>query len=348
MGTIVSKEIRAFVMLSAVVLIALVLAGCGAPSKSSISATSASTAATTSSSESASAASSSSSSSAGSKSTSASEAAGTSTTSTNTTAPQGDPSVKTLLSKCAQNYYDIGDPLLDAIFSNNTARVQSYLDTVNSDLDKLNALADIPEEYQAGVGYMRDCLSKYSAALALYVEGSKYVNKNDAKADEYFDQADPIAAEAHDAYEAYVNATAGLIEAPTKRTPSGTNGSSTTGSTNSSSTNKTPSTTAKPSTTSPKKVTDEDLQSMLLANAQAVVRDHLKSPSSAKFPWAFSEYTFMDEGTSSKHSGYHTYSISGPVEAKNSYGTLIKGTFKVEIDYYKGSENYYEVSCSIK
>lgn len=100
-------------------------------------------------------------------------------------------------------------------------------------------------------------------------------------------------------------------------------------------------------TTTTKEVTDENLQGMLLANAQSVVKDHLKSPSSAKFPWSFSEYKFIDEGSSSKHSGYHTYKIQGPVEAENAYGALLKGTFTVEIDYFLDSENYYEISCNI-
>ena len=109
--------------------------------------------------------------------------------------------------------------------------------------------------------------------------------------------------------------------------------------------------TTTPVSTTPKstgtRVTDFDLQGTLLANAQAIVKDHLKGPSSAKFPALFDEYNFIDQGSSSKHYGYETYRISGSVEAINSFNAMLKSNWVVVLDYDKDTGKYYEVSCDI-
>lgn len=128
--------------------------------------------------------------------------------------------LRTLLTKCAQDFFDTGDPLTGATLTNNTERVESLKNTIDSDLSQLNALTEIPKEQQEGVEVMKNCLSKYSEAIGLYAEGSKYVNKDDAKADTYFDQADPLAAEAHNEYEHFFSVIGNFVVRPTKRSSS--------------------------------------------------------------------------------------------------------------------------------
>lgn len=94
---------------------------------------------------------------------------------------------------------------------------------------------------------------------------------------------------------------------------------------------------------SPKSVTDDDLKGMLVANAQTAVREQLKSPSSAKFPWGFDQYTFKDYGSSNDHFGYTRYLVTGYVDSQNSYGAQIRAKWAVEMDYSKSSETYYVI-----
>ena len=90
-------------------------------------------------------------------------------------------------------------------------------------------------------------------------------------------------------------------------------------------------------------MTDDDLKGMLVANAQTAVREQLKSPSSAKFPWGFDQYTFKDYGSSNDHFGYTRYLVTGYVDSQNSYGAQIRAKWAVEMDYSKSSETYYVI-----
>lgn len=94
---------------------------------------------------------------------------------------------------------------------------------------------------------------------------------------------------------------------------------------------------------SPTAVTDDDLKGMLVASAEEAVLEQLKSPSSAKFPWGFDQYTFKDYGSSSDHWGYTRYLVTGYVDSQNSYGAQIRTKWAVEMDYNKSSETYYVI-----
>lgn len=93
----------------------------------------------------------------------------------------------------------------------------------------------------------------------------------------------------------------------------------------------------------PTNVTDDSLKGMLVANAQTAVKEKLKSPSSAKFPWGFDDYTFKDYGSSKDHFGYTRYLVTGYVDSQNSYGAQIRTKWAVEMDYNKSSETYYVI-----
>ena len=98
-------------------------------------------------------------------------------------------------------------------------------------------------------------------------------------------------------------------------------------------------------TGAPKNVTDTSLQGTLVANAQAAVKKNLKSPSSAKFPWSFKDYSFKDYGTSKDHPGFTRYLISGYVDSQNSYGAEIRTSWSVEMDYSKAKDTYYVINA---
>lgn len=68
-------------------------------------------------------------------------------------------------------------------------------------------------------------------------------------------------------------------------------------------------------------VTDDE-KGDAVAIAQDEVKSRLKSPSSAKFPWSFDEYTITKSGD--------IFTVNSYVEAKNSYGTLLKIKYIVQ------------------
>lgn len=100
------------------------------------------------------------------------------------------------------------------------------------------------------------------------------------------------------------------------------------------------------STQKPVELSDDD-KGMLVADAQAVVKENLKSPSSAKFPWSFDDYVFSSGGSSSTHPGYTRYTIKSYVDADNAYGANLRENFSVTIDYKSGADTYYVVDCNI-
>lgn len=70
-----------------------------------------------------------------------------------------------------------------------------------------------------------------------------------------------------------------------------------------------------------KKISDDE-KGEVVAIAQKEVKSRLKSPSSAKFPWSFDEYTITKSGD--------IFTVNSYVEAKNSYGTLLKIKYIVQ------------------
>lgn len=81
---------------------------------------------------------------------------------------------------------------------------------------------------------------------------------------------------------------------------------------------------------------DNDKGSYLTA-AKNEVKNILKSPSSAKFPWSFDEYTFSKNGD--------TVTIKGYVDAENSFGAMLRQNFTVVINV--NSDKYTLESISI-
>lgn len=77
-------------------------------------------------------------------------------------------------------------------------------------------------------------------------------------------------------------------------------------------------------------ITDDE-KGNAVAIAKAEVKSRLKSPSSAKFPWSFDEYTITKSGD--------IFTVNSYVEAKNSYGTLLKIKYIVQFTM-TGTETY--------
>lgn len=120
-----------------------------------------------------------------------------------------------------------------------------------------------------------------------------------------------------------------------------------TSSSGSSSSSKDSSSSSKPSggysSSSPTYVTDTSLRVKLMSYAEDAVKEKLKSPSSAKFPWSPDDYTFKDYGSSNDHPGYIRYLVNGYVDAQNSFGAETRTKWAVEIDYSKSSDAYYVI-----
>lgn len=86
-------------------------------------------------------------------------------------------------------------------------------------------------------------------------------------------------------------------------------------------------------------VTDDDELGTCWSLARDVVKSNLKSPSSAKFPFSYS-----NEAVSIQKSG-STYYVEAWVEANNSYGTLLRSNFTVIME--RSGDKFTEVSCVI-
>lgn len=80
-------------------------------------------------------------------------------------------------------------------------------------------------------------------------------------------------------------------------------------------------------------VTDDE-KGNAVAVAQNEIKSRLKSPSSAKFPWSFDEYTITKSGD--------IFTVNSYVEAKNSYGTLLK--IKYIVQFTVTGKNKYIVN----
>jgi len=66
--------------------------------------------------------------------------------------------------------------------------------------------------------------------------------------------------------------------------------------------------------------------------AQQFVKDRLKSPRSAKFPWSSDEYRVA-------HTGRGKYQVVSYVDAQNAFGAMIRSTYVVEMQYL-GNERW--------
>lgn len=68
----------------------------------------------------------------------------------------------------------------------------------------------------------------------------------------------------------------------------------------------------------------DDDKAMAITMAQHFVKDGLKSPSSASFPWSFNEYS-VSQGANGR------WSVSGYVDAANSFNAKIRTRWSVEM-----------------
>ena len=64
---------------------------------------------------------------------------------------------------------------------------------------------------------------------------------------------------------------------------------------------------------------DDDAFPCAVSAAKIVVKDKLKSPSTAKFPWGFDEYTVKRSG--------NDFIVGGYVDAENSFGAMLRQEF---------------------
>lgn len=91
------------------------------------------------------------------------------------------------------------------------------------------------------------------------------------------------------------------------------------------------STSSSSSSTYTSKVTDDE-KGYAVAVAKAEIKSRLKSPSSAKFPSLFSEYTITKSGS-------NTFTVSSYFDAQNSFGTFLRKTYTLKFTK-TGSETY--------
>jgi len=74
-----------------------------------------------------------------------------------------------------------------------------------------------------------------------------------------------------------------------------------------------------------------DIDAYVMANA--FVKERLKSPASADFPY------YHERGISIKFLGDNTYSVSGYVDSQNSFGALIRTDYYCKVKY-NGNDNW--------
>lgn len=85
-------------------------------------------------------------------------------------------------------------------------------------------------------------------------------------------------------------------------------------------------------------VTDMDTRSICWVKAKAYVKDNLKSPSSAKFP-----FTSESDGVSILKDGNY-YCVIGWVDAENSFGAEIRSDFVVILKKSNNSYTLYDIA----
>lgn len=89
---------------------------------------------------------------------------------------------------------------------------------------------------------------------------------------------------------------------------------------------------------------DKDMTSTIITIAQQEVEKRLKSPSSAKFPWASDAYNIKE--TVSDNEGYKRYYVSSYVDSDNSFGAKIRANYIGEFDI-DNDGNYIVIDINI-
>ena len=90
----------------------------------------------------------------------------------------------------------------------------------------------------------------------------------------------------------------------------------------------------------------EKLNIKLISTAQTIVKNNLKSPSTAKFPWGEKEYQINKKDGLTE--GFTSYVIRSYVDSQNSFGAEIRSNFTVVLEIDSTQENYKTISCDIK
>lgn len=88
------------------------------------------------------------------------------------------------------------------------------------------------------------------------------------------------------------------------------------------------------------KEADDALRTEAITGAQYYVKEKLKSPRSAKFPWSYDAYQIT-------HLADDQYKITSYVDAQNKYGALIRHTFTVHF-YRPAPERWQILDLQIK
>lgn len=74
----------------------------------------------------------------------------------------------------------------------------------------------------------------------------------------------------------------------------------------------------------------DDHSSMAIVQCKNYVRDSLKSPSTARFPWT----------SDSQDLGNNTFIVRSYVDAQNSFGAVIRNNYYCKIQYIGGEDGY--------
>ncbi|NFM25195.1 hypothetical protein FDB84_12300 [Clostridium sporogenes] len=89
----------------------------------------------------------------------------------------------------------------------------------------------------------------------------------------------------------------------------------------------------------------EDNKATLISTAKEVVKKNLKAPSTAKFPWSFGEYKIQE--SKSENKDMVVYTVSGYVDAENSYGAKLRNNFIVKLECTKDLSKYRVLDINI-
>ncbi|HBJ1648887.1 TPA: hypothetical protein LA462_003463 [Clostridium botulinum] len=90
----------------------------------------------------------------------------------------------------------------------------------------------------------------------------------------------------------------------------------------------------------------ENLRASLITNSQEIVKNNLKAPKSAKFPWGFDQYSITE--CDSTTDGFKGYIVMGYVDAVNSFNAEIRSDFAVQIEMSDDIEKYKVINCTIQ
>ena len=83
----------------------------------------------------------------------------------------------------------------------------------------------------------------------------------------------------------------------------------------------------------------EDKDITIWTCAQNVVKNHLKAPSTAKFPWSLDEVSIIDLGNDQ-------YNVSSYVDSQNGFGATVRSYFTVTLTLTE--HGYKDAICNFK